>query len=240
MRIVRQPESYNDILERIFYVTLFSGVVCTFWLAAISPEVHRLLESRKETSTLPVIGIGNVKILYCLVPIGVALLSRIVKLHDRISNVFRIRRTFDLNWILRPLAQKVGYPITGEAWRVIQASRRTAMQQTFYRYASFTAPKIDIQLVRSAADAWAWFWCCVEPPAIFLISAILFAYFDAWGSAGIALGVVGFITFCAWLQWSGLKRRARLQVESIVNSPEAIVDIRTGFNSVYKTSRGSN
>jgi len=102
MSLIGQPKSYSDMLKRIFAATLTVGVLCTFALAAASPAVRTFLESWSAEVSIGIL--DSVKALYVLIPLVIAILSRVFLLHDKVSNFFGIRRRFDLGNILRPLA----------------------------------------------------------------------------------------------------------------------------------------
>lgn len=106
MKAIAQPDSYSDMLERIFVTTVVTGVVCTVLLATASPPAKALLDSVKAEADLGFIKIS--KPLYVGVPLFVAVLSRIVRLRDRISDLLRIRLYFDTHHILFPMAASVG------------------------------------------------------------------------------------------------------------------------------------
>lgn len=106
MKIIGQPVSYSEILQRIFYTSVASGLVCTVLLAKASPTVKNLIDS---VSTEVDIGpFKSMKALYVIIPLVIGIISRMLKLHDRISHIFGIRRLFDTQYILLPLAEGAG------------------------------------------------------------------------------------------------------------------------------------
>jgi hypothetical protein len=169
MTIIRRPESYDDTLERIFWCSLGTGCVCTYLLASAWPSLRALIESVKgEAEIGPVNGLPTMLV---FIPLVFALVSRMVCLHEWISRVLRIRATFDNKSILFPLCQRSGVALSGALMKEIKHRRDLAMSEVFYKYASFTDPKIDTHLVRTAADRWGWFWVLTE--SSFLLSATL-------------------------------------------------------------------
>ncbi len=91
----------------------------------------------------------------------VALASHIVQLHDRVSDVLGIRRRFDVNKILVPLAMLVGLKLTPDQIRIVRSKRDSLMREVFYRYASSGAenPLVDKHDIQHALAAWSWFLC---------------------------------------------------------------------------------
>ncbi len=231
MSLISQPESYSQILTRIFVATLTTGILCTFGLAGASPHFHKFLEGWNTHTSIGII--DNVKALYVLVPLAVAIASRAFLLHDKISDWCRIRKTFDINFILKPLAAGVGYPVAGDEWMSVVENREKAMAKTFYRYASFTSPKIDPHLVRTAADHWGWFWCGVEPSAILVVASVSFAALQAWWPHFcVTLAVIVVLLCLSAARWSSLKELASKQVDEILNTPASKDEILAVFKSM--------
>jgi len=217
MKAFAQPESYSDMLQRVFYFTVASGFVCTVLLALGSPQLKAFLDSLDvEASIGP---IGGLKALYVVVPLAVGLVSRMLKIHDMLSSLFRIRFRFDTLRFLVPLATGAGINVTPEIKRRVRSNRAAAMYKVFYPYASFKDPKIDAQLVRTAADYWGWFWVLLESSLLFSItSCVLGALAQSLlciVSAAVVLGELLLLLF----MWTGCKRTAARQVNAILAQP---------------------
>lgn len=230
MSLIGQPASYSDMLKRIFAATLTVGVICTFLLAAVSPVVRNFLESSNARISIGIL--DSVRALYVLIPLGVAILARVFLLHDKVSDVFGIRRRFDLDNILRPLAEGVGFPTAGGNWKKVEENRDLAMIRTFYRYAGFTDPKIDVQLVRTAADRWAWFWCTVEPLIILVITGSIFALLGAWLQLFFILVFMVVLILIGLYLWPLLQRGAKNQVAEILNNGGWKVEVRGALDDL--------
>lgn len=236
MSLIGQPESYSDMLKRIFAATLVTGIICTFAVAAVSPAVCAFLESWDAEAGIGIL--KGVKALYVLIPLLVAVLTRIFLVHDKISDLLGLRRRFDLENILKPLAEGVGLSTTDTTWRRVQNSRNVAMTRTFYRYASFRDPRIDVQLVRTAADRWAWFWCTIEPQVVLLITGIIFAVLGAWVGVVVVLVAMAVLSLIALVLWHQLKRDAEPQVAEILNSKKWKWEIQDTLKALLGAQQG--
>lgn len=230
MKIFGQPADYSDMLQRIFYMTVASGFFCTILLAKASPTFQELINS---ISTQADIGpIKNIKVLYVLIPFIIGAISRILKLHDRISDVFKIRLRFDTRFILFPLAQDAKIELTEDLKKKIKQNRVAVMYKVFYEYAGFKSPVIDEQLVRTAADNWGWFWVFVESSIIFFVTAVLLVFLNKWYYVlfciCIILGEMIFMIF----QWSACKRCARRQIDAILSDCNRKDKIAAHFQSL--------
>src|SRR6266550_7831628 len=101
--------SYPSMLNKIALFTLAVGIAMTWVLRSQAPTVELFL----GRFDLPVEIEGNeVALGYVLPAILVAILFRVVKMHDRISDVLGTRQEFDLNEILVPLSIGVDVPLT--------------------------------------------------------------------------------------------------------------------------------
>ncbi len=230
MKIIAQPESYSDMLERVFATTVVTGIVCTLILASASPVVKSLLGSiQTETEIGPVKGL---KVLYVLPPIALALISRIIRLHDKISDLLRIRFRFDTQYILFPMAQLSGHSLNKNVRQRIRSVRKSAMYKVFYPYAGFESPKIDKQLVRTALDNWGWFWVGIESELLFIVTAIIVKVIGGKGQFWICLNVSLVIALLLLITWFACRRSADRQVRAILDDPQRKAAIHAYFAEI--------
>ena len=214
MKTLAQPESYSGILQRIFLFSITTGIICTFLLANSSPIVNTIIHSLKTKVNYG--PLKNIEILYLLIPLIIALVSRIIKLHDRISDVFRIRATIDTKFILIPLCERSGVALTPRLKKAIKKNRKKYMYKTFYPYASFLNPSISKQLVRTAADNWGWFWALLESSFIFSLTILLSLYLDTPVYIRLLLIILLGEILLMWYLWRSAMRYAIHQVEEIL------------------------
>ena len=127
-----------------------------FQLAETLPPFNTILDTFPNASKFNIFG--------AVIALLVALFTRAVKLHDLVSDVLGIRRRFDCNYILFPLAALVGENLSSRQKEAATAARSNLMRQVFYRYASSRAdsPLVDKHEIEYALDQWSWFWVCVE------------------------------------------------------------------------------
>lgn len=225
MKILGQPDSYSDMLERIFYCTVITSIVCVFVLSQNSPEFKSFLGTLNYD--VDVWGVKGIKALYVLIPLAIALFSRFIKLHDKISDVLLIRNRFDKNHILKPLATKVGYDLP---LSLNNKKRNDLMYKVFYAYAGFNDPAIDAQLVRTALDNWGWFWVTVESNFIILLTATIFAFMgllmQLWIFPTISLIVLAFSIFT----YNACVRTATAEVNAICDDENRRNEILEKFS----------
>jgi len=230
MSIFGQPGSYSDILQRVFWSSLATGLGCTVVLAKASPAVGELVDSIQTEADLgPVKGL---KVLYVLIPFVVALVSRIIKLHDRISDVARIRFIFDTQYMLFPLCRGAGVALTDARQASIRRNRVDAMYKTVYKYAGFEKPAIDTQRVRTAADNWGWFWVLTESSFLLAVSSIILAVLWAQPYMTGVLFVLLLVLILLLVQWRACVRSAKPQVDAILSDPGRKAAVQAYFSGL--------
>lgn len=178
---------YNSMLFRIFVFTLLWSVIATWLLRRAFPSLDSFLSQLDLEVELEFVKVP--KMLGYVVPaLCVALLARIIRLHDRISDLFHIREQFDVDYILLPLAKGAGVAVGTLSIDKLAESRSRLMARTFYPFASSTDPKIDKHLIHEALDWWSWYWVLVEGLFIFLCTAIVLVFAAEWRAVFILAG----------------------------------------------------
>jgi hypothetical protein len=153
---------YPKMLAKIAIFTFFSAILGLVLLRHEFPALDNLL---KPLSVPIPIATGLSLPFGTVLPAFLfAALSRIFKLHDRISDVFQIRWRFDVSEILFPLAIGCGASLTANQIRAIKKNRDSLMYDVFYRYASGTPGKAEIDplYIKMALDQWCWYWIVLE------------------------------------------------------------------------------
>lgn len=170
-----------------------------------------------------------------LVAFAVAVLTHSFKLHDRISDVFGIRRRFDRNCILVPLARRVGCLITKDDEIEIGKQRHKLMRAVFYKYASSRAekPLVDKHDIEHALNAWSWFWVWVEGIVYFVVGAITAQWFGSTDILRIFAIISVVLLSLAILQRARLCRYARPQIDSIAADESSAAEVKRYFDALH-------
>lgn len=231
MKIIGQPENYSEILQRVFWCSVGTGFLCTLILATASPAVKALIESIEgEADIGPVKGVA---VLYVLIPFGAGFIARIIKLHNKVSDLLRIRLTFDTKYLLFPLCRDSGVTLSDDLKKKIRNAREDAMNQTFYEYASFIDPKIHKQLVRTAADNWGWFWVLIESSFLLSLTTVILMWWSKWSYVKrFFLWFILFELIMIIYYWFACIRSAKPQVDAILNDTSRKDSIAGYFNSL--------
>lgn len=230
MKIFGQPEDYSEILQRIWYTSVTTGLGCTLLLAKASPVVQSFIDS---VSTNADIGpIKSIKVLYVVIPILIGVLSRLLKLHDRISDVFRIRYLFDTRCLLFPLANGAGVTLTKKLKERIRSERENLMYAVFYPYAGFKKPLIDEQLVRTAADNWGWFWVLIESSFLIIVTMGILLYMQKGEYVFWCLIVLLAEFVLMLIYWLSCQKGGERQVEAILSDIDRKKTIAKHFRTL--------
>lgn len=213
--MIGQPENYSDVLRRVFWITLIIGIGCSIALADASPEFKKFFDQLPYEAELG--SMKGLKLLYVVIPAVVALLSRIVKLHDRVSDMFGLRAFIDSEWILLPLARRSGAVLDDARERTIRIRRKELMYKVFYPYVSLPASAIDKQLVRSALDNYGWFWSVLEA-LVLVVPTMSVLCVMSWSGWCLLALVISIVLMClAWMQWEACKRSTVAEVDAILD-----------------------
>jgi hypothetical protein len=221
---------HQSMLNRIFWFTTVSALVAVWLLRLHVPALNRLLSEIDYTVQL-----GDNKLLpvpggFLLPALAVGLVTRIYRVHARISDWLGIRECFDVDIIIGELVAQSSIDLGPIGRDELVKRRHSIMRQAFYPFVSGPRPNIDPQLIQQALDAWSWFWIGVEAWFVCVLT----------GLGLIAAGAyqVGFETLGGALLFAAIglpamhrqcRRYAVAQVRAIVADPDRAADVRRAF-----------
>lgn len=216
--IVGPVENYAQMLTKIFLWTFALSLVGLCLLAWQVPALGALFSAPPFSVSLS----GHSIPLGVVLPaLAFAAISAIVKLHDRVSDLLRLRSRFDVQYILLSMVEVSGRELTDDLRSRLRAQRRHLMSTLFYRYASGSEGKtlIDRHSVVLALTQWSWFWVLVEGMVVAALTGLTALSFGARG-LGLACGIciVASILVC-YASWHISARYARQQVGEILADP---------------------
>lgn len=217
------------MLTRIAIVQFFVALALLFWLAHTIPEIKGVV----EIGALE-IEVKNVKLKLGYV-VGAAIfafLSRMLKLHDRISDVLGIRRYFDVHVILLPLAAAVGVRLGAQGLRRVPSERRSLMYDVFYAYVGRNTPAIDPHLIEAALDIWLYYWILLEAQVFLLAAAVTAITFGHFGVAVIVVAVALSIALLLHVLARQSRSAALNELEALVQDEARVASIRSRFNAL--------
>jgi hypothetical protein len=221
---------YQSMLNRIFWFVSCSAVVAIWMLRLNNASLDawlRQIDFNVEfggNKTLPVPG-G-----YLFPALAVGILTRIFRMHARISDWLGIRESFDIQVIIAEFASQLGIDLEPISYEQLVERRHTIMRQAFYAYVSGAQPQIDQKLVEQALDAWSWFWVGIEATLVFVLTGLGLIAGGAYALGVQTLG--GALIFAAIglpAMRSQCRRYAIAQVRAILDQSSRAAAVRTAF-----------
>ena len=139
-------KNYEDTLYRLAYLCFFQVLIISFLLRQ-DPNVDSFF-SNIETHILGELWEEYIKIpnqLGVIASLALAVLTRVFHFHNLLAKFFKIRRKFDYEYIVKPLAENSGVSLTPEKKLKLLENRNDVMREIFYKYASSRsdAPLVD-------------------------------------------------------------------------------------------------
>lgn len=229
-----RPKDYNEMLNKIGIFTFIFALGLTWLISKYIPTVASLLQSKP--TEVEVFSL-HLRILYVAPAVVIALIARVIRLHNCISSLLGIRAHFDLQRILIPLCGAVGIPVDRTLRNRLSANRRATMERTFYAYASFEDPKISKAIVLSAIDLWTWYWILLELIALLSLTEAILVIARVYSIATfVGLGtILGVLIFLTSEEVCGNK--ADDQIEEIVSDPNRASAIRNDLSKMWTESQ---
>jgi hypothetical protein len=236
--IFLSSKNYDEMLKKLAAFLFYETWIMTFLLRGI-PSVDAAFRSVESfgaigtaLSTIPnheKLNLGGLA-----VALLIAGLSYAIQLHDRISDLFGIRRRFDRNYILLPLAVLVGAELSPRQLIALTRSRDNLMRTVFYPYVSSRneTPLVDKHEIERALDAWSWYWLLIEAIPLTLLGALIAAGFASYSLLCLFSMIFTILWLLAWLYYLRLESFSRSEIEAIAANSTARLAIRDAFSAL--------
>lgn len=232
------PKNYYQIRQKLGAFVFYEVWIAISILRNI-PSVSSYLASL-ERSLLPAVLVEAAAWIMRINPLGlmiallIGLLFYIFHVHDRISDILRIRSRFDRSAIILPLAKLVGVTLTPDQEKKIRRSQDRIMRNVFYKYTSSTSENalVDKHDIEQALESWSWLWVGLEGLSIWVPAAI-FALSMGANEQAVILGIIAiFYLSLIFAIRPFLARRARAQIEAIADDPTARQEVSQALDAI--------
>jgi hypothetical protein len=223
------PTNYAEMLKKLAGFAFYQALLISLLLRQI-PQVDAGLRSLEASVPFA----SGYELGAVLIALLAALISHVLPLHDRISDLFQIRQRFDTQHIMLPLAGLVGAKLTPEGTLELTRDRHRLMREVFYKFASSRdpSPLVDRHDIEHALSQWAWFWAFIEGIIFWAIGAAVAFAFKAI-SLGCWFLVIALLLLLIALAFSRrLPRYARPQIEAIAADSEAAKHVKSVFDAL--------
>ena len=224
---------YQSMLNRIFWFTSASALAAIWMLRVYIPGLDTALTKVDFT-----VAFGGNKALpipggYLFPALAVGIVTRVYRLHARVSDCLGIRECFDIEVIIGELADQLGIDLTPVGKERLQQCRPSVMRKAFYPFVNGSQPQIDPQLVQQALDAWSWFWIGVEATLLFTLTGVGLITSGVYNIGFYTIGVSLLLAVMGLPPIRGQCRRyAVAQVRAILDDPVRATAARTAFDEL--------
>ncbi|MCA9230963.1 MAG: hypothetical protein KDA57_09945 [Planctomycetales bacterium] len=216
--------NHDSKLSRIFWFTSVSSVVALWLLRENIEPIDMALKTIDDklgaSEKLP-LSAG-----YLLPAVAVGVISRIFRVHDRISDLLGIRERFDVDVIIAELATRIGIDLANVSDDELVRLRGPIMGKAFYQFTGSKNPQIDEHLIHQALDWWSWLWVVLEASLVFALTGLTLVSFGVYG-LGIAMtfGPLAAAALTIPIIWSQCRRYAIAQVAAILSNPDRASEV---------------
>ena len=223
--------SYKEMLAKISVFTLVNALGATALVSFTVASIGNAL--RCWPVQIPLEGV-SISLGIVSVAFAWTLIARLVKLHDRVSDVFGLRKRFDIQHTLKPMATGVGVSLSPQQQIALKYFRRKLMREVFYKYASGGEGKavIDEHYVTLALDQWAWFWIILEGMVTWTVAGIILMSTAHFVAGAIVLGCVAAAALLLIPSWQASIRYAQDQICLITQDQTRHAEIAGIFNAL--------
>lgn len=227
-------------LIRFFFVESFIAIE----VLQTNSRIRDIFEYANQVSPLPTViaalnnleffPIKNPDLLGLLLAVLVALISRVVQLHNLVSNVMGIRQNFDVRHVLYPLAKGSGAQFGPQRAKPFSDNRHELMREVFYKYTSSTSanPLVDKHDIHQALDNWSFYWITIE--GIFLLIICLIVSVSVRDGRLITIFAIFIVLYVGSSRFfiNRTENRIKPQIRAILANDEAKRAVQAALDAV--------
>lgn len=173
-----QIKDYSGMLK---IIAIGSSVILFSCLVFLKYQTNLLDEIIEDFPSISVELVGvELSSTYILPSLIWIFISISLKVHDRLSNLFKIRHRFDYNHVLLKFVEKLNIPLNDVKKSNLSKNRKDLMYKIFYKYADSSKPESDDNisphLIHKALNNWTYFWVLLEGQIFIIATIIVFTF----------------------------------------------------------------
>ena len=192
MWLFESIDNYSKMIEKISKAVFVFSLLLLYCISCVNNEFKDFMETISFGATYEIFGVElNLALFY--LPIIMGLLEHVFKIHDKVSDLFKIRKTYDKYVIINGLIKKTSANASVKKCNGKMISK--LMSKTFYQFASSTDPQIDSHYVTMALNEWCWFWIMLDTGLLLLALGVIFLVLN-WSWIHFLSVILGFLFFC--------------------------------------------
>lgn len=228
------PDNYTKVLNHIGIFS-FLGIIASAALLFMlggqdvprGPTIEVSLLVLKFPMPIP----------WAVFALAASIFFRIIKLHDRISDIGGIRKKYDIQYIIMPVFRAV-FPGDAAPPResVLVDRRRALMRAIFYKYAPGVPGKniISDHLVAMAWESLCWFWVLTELACIALIFAVVSLAFCVMSAFFAFLAIFCLLLLVCFVSHCECIKQTAGEVEAILEDAARRDEIKRAFDDILR------
>ena len=225
MWLFESIDNYGKMIEKISKTAFMFSLLLLYCISCVNNEFKDFMETISFGATYEIFGVElNLALFY--LPIIMGVLEHVFKIHDKVSDLLKIRKTYDKYVIINGLIKKTNSNVSIKKCKGKLISK--LMSKTFYQFASSTDPKIDSHYVTMALNEWCWFWIVLDTGLLLLVLGIVFLALN-WSWINFMFVVIGVVVILVFLFLILLQT-----IQYTKKEISAILDDSKRFESVKK------
>jgi hypothetical protein len=232
------PKNYTQVRRKLAFFLFFELWFATFFLRGL-PPIGALFSTVEQAGPVEAIAsllpaIAKLNLTGLILAIFATTVCYAITFHDRISDLLGIRKKFDYQHILLPLAKLVKVKLSAAQKKRIQEKQDSVTRKVFYQFASSRAknPIVDKHDIERALEAWSWFWILVEAIPFSVVFAIVAFVAKGTTLAFIFIAIASALFAAAWLSARRLPRFARPEIEAIAHDANSCRAVMKVFSEI--------
>lgn len=224
MWLFSTPKNYSEMIEKISKSVFAISFFTLYILSCANSDFDELLLSLSFGTKYDMFGLTiNLSIIY--IPLIMGLAEHIFKIHDRLSDILRIRKRYDRKYIAYEILKSAGYKV--DKLNCSDNVIATITKKTFYEYASSTSPKIDVHYIHLALNEWCWYWITLDTVALIIVICFIFLVAKfSWLNLLLAVWIFVFISLIMYLMRVTIRSYTKNEIQVIISDTERMQDIQ--------------
>jgi hypothetical protein len=235
---VGSVENYKEMRRKLAGIFFWNVYLISFFLRETNPfstaikQVESLPPLKALLSQFEVLSVANIG--GAVIAFVLSVFTYMIILHDKISDLARIRRDFDLEYILLPMIKRSGVYVSQQKFDKLSEDRDPVMREVFYKFASSRSENtiVDKHDIEQALTNWSWYWALIEAMPLSIILLIISVIGENSFSASCFAGMYAALLLLAWYFYGRCKRYIRPQVDAILADPRALSHIQGIFRAI--------
>lgn len=217
-------KSYINMINRISYTISTAILIAQLALSANFPTVSDFYKSISMNLSLSFYGL-DFMFSFIYLPIIYSFLEQTFKLHDKLSDLLKIRFNYDRRVIINEFFKKL--EISNDVKQINDTKRKLIMSEIFYKYVSINNPLIDVYYIEMINLAFGQYWIILELQVIAsLILVILFVLgVEIYSLLWLIMLIISFQVLLK-LCLSECSRISRKEVREILRDDEREKEVR--------------